>query len=146
MLQNGSVNDGYLLPKGPYLSKRGTIRFIGNMGLSYVMKQADHRKYATSKLQAVDIETVPPTNHSDSSNKRLMLSRIKLMINDVYFAGHLCISSNYFGVSLQIDGLWFPHLEGATFHHDWGQANAILNLVDPVAAMMKGREIKTCQE
>ncbi len=71
------------------------------------------------------------------------------MTNDVvYFAGHFCILSNYFGVPLQIDGLWFPHLEygKSTFHHDWGRSNTILNLVDPVAAMMKCREVKTCQE
>ncbi len=126
MFQNGSVNDSYLLPKGPHLSKRGTIRLIGNMELSSVMKYADNRKYLTSKPQAVDIEPVPPTHHSDSSNKRLMLSMTKITNDVVYFAGHLCIVSNYFGVPLLIDGLWLPHLEGAyqygksTFHHDWG--------------------------
>ncbi len=88
------------------------------------MKYADHRKYPTSKLQAVDIESVPPTNHSQSSKKRLLLSRTKMTYDVVYFAGHLCIHTYYFGVPLQIDGLWFPHLEGAyqygksTFHHD----------------------------
>ncbi len=70
------------------------------------MKYADHRKYPTSKPQAVNIEPVPPTNYIDSPNKRLMLSRMKMTNDVVYFAGHLCILSNYFGVPLQIDGLY----------------------------------------